>query len=308
MRKIKIADITLKKLSEEREISLLFREKSAIANKAELLGADVIELPSIKNYREDAIIFKTIAQNVQDAVLAVPVGFEKENIAKVWECIKYAKKPRIQIELPISNVSTLQMEYTYHVKQKKMLEKICELIKEAKTYCEDVEFSALDATRTSIEQIISVVKEAEKNGATLINICDDAGSSTPEDIANIIKKVKEVVAVPVYVQVSDRINLGVASAFSAIMSGVDGLKCAMIGKDVLLSGEISDAIVTCGAKLDAEIALKNTKIHASIDDMLSKINHKDYNKDNDVDDKKKIIFVSFKSVYYNSRFIRYIIL
>ena len=138
MRKIKIADITLKKLSEEREISLLFREKSAIANKAELLGADVIELPSIKNYREDAIIFKTIAQNVQDAVLAVPVGFEKENIAKVWECIKYAKKPRLQIELPIS---TLQMEYTYHVKQEKMLERIAELIKEAKTYCEDVEFS-----------------------------------------------------------------------------------------------------------------------------------------------------------------------
>ena len=236
MRKIKIADITLKKLSEERDISLLFREKSAIANKAELLGADVIELPSVKNYREDAIIYKTIAQNVQEAVLAVPVGFDKENVANVWECIKYAKKPRLQIELP---VSTLQMEYTYHVKQEKMLEKICELIKEAKTYCDDVEFSALDATRASVDFVINVVKEAENNGATIINICDDAGASTPEDIACIIKKVKEVVSVPVYVQVSDKINLGVASAFSAITSGVDGLKCAMIGKDVLLHHYVS---------------------------------------------------------------------
>lgn len=286
MRKIEIADITLKKLSEEREISLLFREKAAIANNAELLGADVIELPPVKNYREDAIIYKTIAQNIQNAILAVPVGFEKENIASIWECIKYAKKPRLQIELP---VSTLQMEYTYHVKQEKMLERIGELVKEAKTYCEDVEFSALDATRANIDFIVNVVKEAEKNGATIINICDDAGTSTPEDVACLVKKVKDVVSVPVYVQVSDKINMGVASAFAAIANGVDGLKCAMVGKDVLLTGEISDAIGSCGAKINAEIALNNTKIHASIDDMLSKISHEEYNKDSKVDDKKKLL-------------------
>ena len=42
MKKIKIVDVTLKKLSEEREVSLLFREKSAIANNAELQGANAI--------------------------------------------------------------------------------------------------------------------------------------------------------------------------------------------------------------------------------------------------------------------------
>lgn len=91
MRTINIADITLKKLSEDRAISLLFREKSAIANCADVLGADAIELPGIKNLREDTIIYKTIAQNVQNATLAIPVGFHKEDIASVWECIKDAK-------------------------------------------------------------------------------------------------------------------------------------------------------------------------------------------------------------------------
>ena len=148
MKKIEISDITLKKLSEEREVSLLFREKSAIATSADLLGVDVIELPAVKNYREDAIVYKTISQNVLSAVLAIPVGFVKEDVSKVWECIKYAKKPRLQVELPIS---TIQMEYTYHVKQEKMLDKIVEIIKEAKTYCSDVEFSALDATRADID-------------------------------------------------------------------------------------------------------------------------------------------------------------
>ena len=293
MRKINTTDITLKKLSEEREISLLFREKSAIANCADLLGADAIELPAVKNLREDTIIYKTIAQNVQNAILAIPVGFNKEDVAKVWECIKDAKKPRLQIELP---VSTIQMEYTYHVKQAVMLEKITELITEAKKYCDDVEFSALDATRADLEFVISAAKEVEKNGANIITICDNAGTSTPEDVAELTAKIKEAVSIPVYVQVSDRINMAVASAFSAIKNGADGIKCAMVGKDVLLTGEFSDAISVCGSQLDAKTELDNTKIHASIDDMLSSINNTNYETESTVSERKKILLDSDSSI------------
>ena len=285
MKKIEIIDITLKKLSEEREVSLLFREKSAIATSADLLGVDVIELPIVKNYREDAIIYKTISQNVQNAILAIPVGFDSESVAISWECIKNAKKPRLQVELP---VSTIQMEYTYHVKQEKMLEKIGELVKEAKSYCQDVEFSALDATRANIDFLISAVKYAQENGATIINICDNAGTSTPTEIATIVEKIKSEVNVPVCVQVSDAINMAVASALSSITKGADGLKCAMVGENVLLTGEISDAIKVCGARIDATLNLNATKIHTSIDEMLSKINHKEYLEE-DVSDKKKIL-------------------
>ncbi|MBR4029819.1 MAG: hypothetical protein IKJ06_00260 [Clostridia bacterium] len=293
MRKINITDITLKKLSEDREISLLFREKSAIANCAELLGADAIELPAVKNLREDTIIYKTISQNVQNATLAIPVGFNKEDVASVWECIKDAKNPRLQIELP---VSTIQMEYTYHVKQAVMLEKIAELTKEAKAYCKDVEFSAIDATRADVDFLVSAVKEAEANGAGIVTICDNAGVSTPEEVANLVAKVKDAVSIPVYVQVSDRINMGVASAFAAISKGADGIKCAMAGKDVLLTGEFSDAISVCGSQIDAMLELDTTKIHASIDDMLSNINHESYESENTVSEKKKILLDSDSSM------------
>lgn len=293
MRTINTSDITLKKISEDRAISLLFREKSAIANCADALGVDAIELPAVKNLREDAIIYKTIAQNVQKATLAIPVGFNKEDVASVWECINEAKKPRLQVELP---VSTIQMEYTYHVKQSVMLEKIAELIKEAKTYCDDVEFSALDATRADADFLISAAKEAETNGASIITVCDDAGVSTPEQIAEMVKKVKDAVSIPVYVQVSDRINMGVASAFAAITKGACGIKCAMAGKDILLTGEFSDAISACSAQIDAKIDLNTTKIHASIDDMLSKINHESYENENTVSDKKKILLDSDSTI------------
>lgn len=286
MRKINTTDITLKKISEEREISLLFREKSAIANCADLLGADAIELPAVKNLREDTIIYKTIAQNIQNATLAIPVGFDKENVASVWECIKDAKKPRLQVEVP---VSTIQMEYTYHIKQAVMLEKIAELIKIAKTYCDDVEFSAIDATRADSEFLIAAAKEAEASGAGIVTICDNAGVSTPDEIAELVANIKEAVNVPVYVQVSDHINMGVASAFASISKGADGIKCAMSGKDALLTGEFSDAISACGAQIDAMLELNNTKIHSSIDDMLSNINHEVYETEKAVSEKKKIL-------------------
>ena len=289
MKKINITDITLKKLSEDRAVSLLFREKSAIANCADSIGADTIELPCVKSVREDTIIYKTIAQNIQNAVLAIPVGFNREDIAIAWECIKEAKAPRLQIELP---VSTIQMEYTYHVKQSKMLEKIAELVKSAKAFCADIEFSALDATRADEDFLISAVKEAQASGANIINLCDDAGTSTPDNIAALVAKVKAAVSVPVYVQVSDSINMAVASAFAAIKSGADGLKCAMVGKDVLLTGELSDAMRACGAQLDANIKLKNTKIHASIEDITATISRNTYDGDDRVSEEKRILLDS----------------
>jgi len=289
MKKIAIADITLKKLSEDRAVTLLFREKSAIANCADQLGADVIELPPVKSYREDTIIYKTIAQNVQNAALAIPVGFTAEEAAAAWECVKEAKAPRLQIELP---VSTIQMEYTYHVKQAKMLEKIAELTRAAKALCNDVEFSALDATRADGDFLVAAVKEAAANGATLITLCDSAGTSTPDEIADLSAAVKSAVSVPVYVQVSNRIHMAVASAFAAVLKGADGLKCAMAGKDALLAGEISDAVAACGAHIGAEIRLNSTKIHASIGDMLSSISHDAYESEKEVSEKKKILLDS----------------
>ena len=134
-KKISITDITLKKLAEVREIALLFREKTGIAACADGIGADAVELAPVKNLREDTIIYKTIAQNVQNAVLAIPVGFTKEEVTAAWECIKEAKKPRLQVELP---TSTVQMEYTYHMKAEKMLAKIGGLTKAVKELCDDV--------------------------------------------------------------------------------------------------------------------------------------------------------------------------
>ena len=289
MKKINISDITLKKLSENRSVSLLFREKSAIASCADKLGSDAIELPAVKNVREDSIIYKTIAKNIRGAALAIPVGFSKSELAVAWDCVKDAKSPRLQIELP---VSTIQMEYTYHVKSQKMLEAVGELIEAAKELCEDVEFSALDATRADEDFLIAVAREAEARGAGIITLSDCAGASTPAQIADMVRKIKSAVSVPVYVQLSNRIYMAVASGFAAIEAGADGLKCAMVGGEVLGTGELSDAIKACGAQLGAELGLCGTSIHATIDDMVASIDHETYDSANSVNEKKKMLLDS----------------
>ncbi len=288
MKKIKITDITLKKLAQDREVSLLFREKTAIASCADSLGVDAVELAPIKNLREDTIIYKTISQNVKKSTVAIPVGFSEEDVVNAWECVREAVKPRLQIELP---VSTVQMEYIYHVKADKMLSKIAALTKKAKELCGDVEFSALDATRADEDFLINAVKEAEKNGATIITLCDDAGISLPEEIAALVKKVKSEVSVPVCVQLSNELHMAAASAVSAIGAGADGFKCLMTEGNSLGMSVLSAVIKARGSELGVEAGLDNTKIYASIQEMLTKINHETY-ENSSVSEKNKILLDS----------------
>jgi len=284
--------VTLKKLSQDRAVSLLFREKTAIAACADSIGADAVELSSIKNLREDMIIYKTIAKNLRKSAVAIPVGFSSDDVNNAWECVKDAVLPRLQVEVP---TSTVQMEYTYHVKADKMLAKIAELTSAAKALCKNVEFSAQDATRADEDFLIKAVCEAEANGATMITVCDDAGISLPEEIASLVKKVKEAVKVPVYVQVSDQLGMAVASAVAAISAGADGLKCAMAGEGALMTGELSKAISARGDAIGVMVSLENTKIHANIDELLNKINHEAY-ETTDVSEKKKILLDSDSTI------------
>ncbi len=288
MRKISITDITLKKLSQDRAVSLLFREKTAIASCADTLGVDAVELSPVKSVREDTIIYKTISRNVKNSTVAIPVGFCEEDVENAWECVKEAASPRLQVELP---TSTVQMEYIYHVKADKMLSQIASLTKKASELCSDVEFSALDATRADEDFLIQAVKEAEASGAKLVTICDDAGTCLPEEIAAIVKKVKEAVTIPVYVQLSDGIDMAAACAVSAAKAGADGLKCTMAGENSLSMGTLAGVIKARGAEIGIESGLDNTKIYASIDEMLSRINHESY-ETADVSEKKKIVLDS----------------
>lgn len=269
MKRIFVSDYTLRKLAQDRAVSLLFREKTALANCIDSLGVNAIELAPIKNLKEDTIINRTIASAVKNSALCIPVGFSAESLEEAWESVKSASSPCLQVMLP---VSTVQMEYMYHYKDVKMLGKIEELCKAAKEKCECVEFVAMDATRADIDFVVNACQTAMESGATAVTLCDDAGISLPGEFAEIVKAVKEKCSIPVYVQVSDAISMAVACAVEAISNGADGVKIAMSGNDSLLADKFADIINARGESIGICCDLLTTEIHRDIAVMMKKIN------------------------------------
>jgi len=268
MKKIHVSDITLRELSNAREVSLLFREKTAIATAAAALGADAVELPAIGNIREDSIIYKTIAQSVHDAVVAIEVGASEDGVKAAWECVKDAEKARLQVALP---VATATMEYAYHIKAANMGAKISALVSKAREFCDDVEFVALDATRADKDFLCSCVEAAVAAGAGIVTLCDSVGCALPEEMASLVETVKAKISVPVFVEVSDEIGMAVAVAVAATTAGAEGVKCALSGNKTLITGKFSDAIYKRGEALGVCVSLKNTQVHTSTEELLKKI-------------------------------------
>ncbi|MBQ6824984.1 MAG: hypothetical protein IJP27_10045, partial [Clostridia bacterium] len=120
--------------------------------------------------------------------------------------------------------STVQMEYTYHLKAPKMLEKLAALCKAAAALSPKVEFVARDASRAENGFLAACCKVAEENGAAAVTVCDDSGIFFPEDHAARVKELKEACGLKVYVQPSEALSMSAACAMDAIKAGADGIK------------------------------------------------------------------------------------
>ena len=126
------------------------------------------------------MVLRTIATSLGGCKVSIPVGDGDESLAAAWSCIRSAAKPCLRVQLP---VSTVQMEYSYHMKAPKMLEKIAFLCKKAAEICPEVEFVALDATRAEAGFVSECCRTACESGATAVTVCDDAGCCFPDEFA-----------------------------------------------------------------------------------------------------------------------------
>ena len=265
MRRLTVSDCTLKELAKDLKNPLLFREKKALAECIDAFGADILELPGAARPAEDRVISRTIAQTVQHAAVAIPVGFEKESVREAWECVKDAKHPVLLAELP---VSTVQMEYMYHLKSDKMLVKAEALLREAKKYCHDVSFTALDATRAERDFLAEICRMADGIGVSSVTIQDTAGDSDPEEIFKLVSFLRPQISCALFLQVSDKLHLAAANALAGIRAGIDGIKCSITGSEPLNTAVLSDLVFVRGDALGVCCGLKNTEIHRDIETVL----------------------------------------
>ena len=101
MKKIYVSDITLRAVEQE-DFALSFREKLAIAENLDLSGIDAIELPLLKNNKESEIIYRTIAESLQNAMVKIPVGNDIDCLNFVANSIAKAKNACLQVVMPLS--------------------------------------------------------------------------------------------------------------------------------------------------------------------------------------------------------------
>ncbi len=253
MKKIIVTDVSLRAYAEQKN-ALSFREKLNIAQWLDTAGADLVELPALVQGKEDTVLCRTIAGALKQAAVAMPVG---EDPAAAWDCIKDTKGAVLQVILP---TSTVQMEYLYHLKAPKMLEKLAALCKEASALCPRVEFVAQDATRAEAGFIAACCETAAKNGATAVTICDDSGVYFPEDYIPLVQEIKAACDLKVYVQPSDALSMAAASAVEAVKAGADGIKTALC-TGYLHAEVLADIFRAKADTLNATCGLDNTGIH-----------------------------------------------
>ena len=196
MNQIKIFDTTLRDGEQSPGCSMNLKEKIEVAKCLERLKVDVIEAGFAISSPGDFESVKTIAETVRDCSVASLARATQKDIDCAWEAVKNAADPRIHVFLA---TSPLHMEYKLKMTPEQVLARTAEMVKYAKQYTSNIEFSCEDATRSDTDFLIQVVNAAVKNGATVINLPDTVGYTTPDEMRKLIKDVMagvEILHVP----------------------------------------------------------------------------------------------------------------
>lgn len=229
-RQIYIFDTTLRDGEQTPKVSLNPKEKLEIAKQLEGLGVDVIEagFPMASNGDFEGV--KLIAENIKNSTINALARANKKDIDRAYEAIKKANKKRIHIFIATSE---LHMKYKLKMTREEVIDKVKTMVKYAKGLVDDIEFSPEDGSRSDREFLYKVLETAIESGATVLNIPDTVGYSTPKEFGDLIKGIKENVKgienVIISVHCHNDLGLAVANSLEAVENGATQVECAING-------------------------------------------------------------------------------
>ena len=188
---IRFFDTTLRDGEQTPGITLNMREKLEIAKQLSHLGVDIIEAGFPNSSIGDFKAVQEIAKTVQGASVAGLCRALPMDVQRAWEALKFAEAPRIHIFIATSEIHMLhKLKMTEH----EVIEAAVNAVKMAKSFCNDVEFSAEDASRTNPAFLYRILSKVIAAGATTVNIPDTVGYTMPQEYAQIIRGIFENVS------------------------------------------------------------------------------------------------------------------
>jgi len=227
---IRIFDTTLRDGEQTPGVNLNLQEKLEIARQLVKLGVDVIEAGFAIASPGDFEAVKAVSQNVKGVIVASLCRAVDKDIDRAWEAVQYAERPRIHTFIATSDI---HMKYKLKMSEEEVLQRAVAMVKYAKGYCQDIEFSAEDASRTRVEFLYRVIEEVIKAGATVVNIPDTVGYATPYEFGKLIKGVRENVVnidkADISVHCHNDLGLAVANTLAAMENGATQLECTING-------------------------------------------------------------------------------
>lgn len=230
MKQIKIFDTTLRDGEQSPGCSMNLKEKLQVAECLEKLKVDVIEAGFAIASPGDFESVQAIARQVKDCTVASLARSTEKDIDTAWEAVKDAADPRIHLFLA---TSPLHMEYKLKMTPEQVLERTAAMTAHAKKYTSNVEFSAEDATRSDPAFLAQVVRTAIQNGATVVNLPDTVGYTTPAEmqalIAYILEQVEEARDIELSVHCHNDLGLAVANSLAGVQGGATQIECTING-------------------------------------------------------------------------------
>jgi len=230
MERVIIFDTTLRDGEQAAGGTLNIQEKLEIAKQLEKLGVDVIEAGFPVTSPGDFEAVSLIAKEIRTPVICVLTHANLEAVDQSWEAVKGAAHPCIHIVLSSSDI---HLFYQLRKSRQEILEMSCSTVARAKKYVDDVEFSAMDASRTEPEYIYQILKAVIDAGATTVNIPDTVGYAMPDQFGDLIegvfKNVPNIERAIVSVHCHNDLGLAVANSLEALKRGARQVECTING-------------------------------------------------------------------------------
>src|SRR5438132_11049864 len=228
--RITIFDTTLRDGEQSPGCSMNVPEKLRMAHQLDRLGVDVIEAGFPIASEGDFAAVQAIAAVIRRPIIAGLARACRPDIERAWQALKDASRPRLHVFLATSDI---HLTYKLRISRQQCLEQARDAVRLAKTFCQDVEFSPEDATRTDTDFLCRLLEAVVEAGATTLNIPDTVGYAMPAEFGQLIetiqRRVRGIERVTISAHCHDDLGLAVANSLAAIAAGARQVECAING-------------------------------------------------------------------------------
>lgn len=274
--RIVIFDTTLRDGEQCPGASMTFEEKLEVAELLEEMGVDIIEagfpIASQGDFEAVHEIAKRAGDNVTIAGLARAISGD---IARAGEAVRVAKRSRIHTFV---STSPIHLAHQMRKTEEQVLDIISATVAQARNLVEDVEWSAMDATRTPIEYLVRTVDAAIKAGATTINLPDTVGYAVPEEYAamfrEVIERVPDSDKAIFSTHCHNDLGLAVANSLAGIQGGARQIECTINGlgeragnaalEEIVMAIRTRRDVMPYDTRIDATMLTRASKLVSNV--------------------------------------------